>query len=355
MRPATPRRALAVALVVALAVSTFAGVAAADERAGGTIVVEEGETVTDGLRATGGTVVVRGTVEGDVEAFAGSVEIAESGTVTGDLGGAAGSIRVAGTVGGDLAAAAGSIDVSESGTVGGNVNAGAGSFALAGTVDGTVRIGAGSSSLAPTASVGGDFVYDGELTRAEGATVDGDVRRDSSLGSAQVDVLPDVAGWLLSLYFLALTLLVGALLLVALPGVSGTVAEATANSPLQTLGAGLLALLGTPVVLVLLMFTVVGIPISLFGVFLYVLVVLLGFVWGAYAVGAWLLSLADRANRWLALVLGVLVVHAAGYVPVAGGFVEFAVLLFGVGGIAVAAYRHFQRRRGGDADPAPAA
>ncbi len=352
MRSPALRSALAVVLVVALAVSTFAGVAAADERAGGTIVVEEGETVTNGLQATGGTVVVRGTVEGDLEAFAGSVEITESGTVTGDVGGAAGSIRIAGTVEEDVDVAGGSIVVTESGTVTGDVRAGAGSFTLAGTVDGTVRVGAGSVSLAPTASVGGDFVYDGEFTQAEGATVDGEIRHDPDLGSMHVSPLPSIANWLLTLYFLALTLFVGALLLVALPGVSATVADATANSPLHALGAGFLTLVGTPFVLVLLVFTIVGIPVALFGIFLYVLLLLLGFVWGSYAVGAWLLSLADRANRWVALFVGVLVVHLLGYIPVLGEFVELVVLLFGIGGVAIAAYRHFQRRR---SDAAPAA
>lgn len=351
MRPSTPRRALVFALVAVLAVSTFAGVAAADERAGGTIVVEEGQTVTDGLQATGGTVVVRGTVQGDLQAFAGTVDVTESGTVTGDLAGAAGSIRIAGTVGGSVDAAGGSIDITESGVVRGDVKAGAGSFTHAGTVDGTVRIGAGSVALASTASVGGDFVYDGEFTQADGATVGGEVRHDPNLGSMQVSVLPDVAGWLVTLYFLALTLFVGALLLVALPGVSATVADATATSPLRTLGAGFLTLVGAPFVFVLLLFTIVGIPLAVVGAFLYALVLALSYVWGAYAVGEWLLGLADRESRWLALAAGVLAVHVVDYVPFLGGLVEFVVLLFGLGGLTVAGYQHARRRRADDTEP----
>ncbi|WP_353634863.1 polymer-forming cytoskeletal protein [Halobacterium sp. NMX12-1] len=344
----TPRRALAFALVVALAVSTFAGVAAADDRAGGTIVVEEGETVTDGLQATGGTVVVRGTVQGDLEAFAGSVDVTETGTVTGALGGAAGSIRVAGTVEGGVDAAAGSIHITETGVVGGNVTAGAGSFTHAGTVNGSVRVGAGSVTLASTASVGGDFIYDGEFTRADGATVGGEVRHDPDLGSMQDSVVPDVAGWLVTLYFLAVTLFVGALLLVALPGVSATVADATATAPLRTLGAGFLALVGAPLALVLLLFTIVGIPVAVVGVFLYALVLVLSYVWGAYAVGSRLLGLADRESRWLALVAGVLAVHVVSYAPFLGALIEFVVLLFGLGGLTVAGYRHVRRRRRDD-------
>ncbi|MCG1004404.1 MULTISPECIES: polymer-forming cytoskeletal protein [Halobacterium] len=351
MRSATPRRAVAFALVALLAVSSFAGVAAADDRVGGTIVVEENETVTDGLQASGGTVIVRGTVDGDLEAFAGNVDVTESGTVTGDLGGAAGSIRIAGTVGGSVDAAAGNVDITETGAVRGDVRAGAGSFTLAGTVNGTVRVGAGSVALGPTAVVGGDFVYDGEFTQADGATVGGEVRHDPDLGSMQVSVLPSIPGWLVTLYFLAVTLFVGALLLVALPGVSATIADATASSPLRTLGAGLLTLVGAPFVFVLLLFTIVGIPIAVVGMFLYALVLALSYVWGAYAVGEWILGLADRESRWLALLAGVLAIHVVSYAPFLGGLIEFVVLLLGLGGLTVAGYQHVRRRRADD-DPA---
>lgn len=350
MRPSTPRRALAFALAAVLAVSTFAGVAAADDQAGGTIVVEEGQTVSDGLQATGGTVVVRGTVQGDLEAFAGTVDVTESGTVTGNLGGAAGSIRIAGTVEGSVDAAGGSIDITETGVVRGDVKAGAGSFTHAGTVNGSVRVGAGSVTLTSTASVGGDFVYDGEFTQADGATVGGEVRHDSDLGSMQVSVLPNIAGWLVTLYVLALTLFVGALLLVALPGVSATVADATANSPLRTLGAGFLTLVGAPFVFVLLLFTIVGVPIAVVGMVLYALVLVLSYVWGAYAVGEWILGLADRESRWLALVAGVLAVHVVSYAPFLGDLIELVVLLFGLGGLTVAGYQHVRHRRGGDTE-----
>lgn len=348
-------RALALVVVVLLATPMLAGVAAADERAGGTVVVDEGETVTGGLQATGGTVVVRGTVEGSVEAFAGTVVVAESGTVTGDLTGAAGSVRVAGVVDGDVQLAAGSVDVTPTGSITGDVEAGAGSFVLDGTVDGTVRVGAGSIALGENASVGGDFVYDGDLTRADGATIGGELRQDSSLGLSVFPMLPQIAGWLLTLYTILLTLVVGAVLLLAFPGVSATTADGTANRPLRTAGAGLVALLAGPLLAVVLFLTVLGIPLALLWLFLYVLVLLLAFVWGAYAVGAWALSLADYENRWAALVVGVLGVALLGRVPILGGFVDLAVLLFGLGGVALAIYARTKRRRsGGDGADEPA-
>jgi len=340
-----PRRALALAVLVVLSMPLLAGVAAADERAGGTIVVEEGETVTGGLQATGGTVVVRGTVEGDLQAFAGNVEIAETGTVTGDLQGAAGSVRIAGTVEEDVEVAAGSFTIAQSGTVGGDVEAAAGSFLLDGTVEGSVQVGAGSITLADGAVVGGDFVYDGELTRAGGATVDGELREDPDLALDVFPGIPAFVGWLATLSSILLTLVVGALLLAVFPGTSAAIAERAISSTLRTLGVGFLALLAGPLLFVLLLVTIVGIPLAVLWLLLYVVVLLLSFVWGEYAVGAALLSLGDYDNRWAALVVGVLVVFVLGRVPILGGIVEFVVLLLGLGGLSLSLVGWGRRRR----------
>ena len=66
------RRALLLLLAIVLIVTMFTSVVAADTRAGGTVVIEEGESV-NGLSATAGTVIVEGTVNGDLRAYGGDV------------------------------------------------------------------------------------------------------------------------------------------------------------------------------------------------------------------------------------------------------------------------------------------
>jgi len=350
----TKLRAVALALVLVAALPVLSGVAAAEERTGGTVVVEAGETVGEDLQAVGGTVIVRGTVDGDLQAFAGTVVLEESGTVTGNVQGAAGSITIAGTVGENLEIAGGSIDVTESATIGGDVDTGAGSFSLDGRVDGTVRVGAGSILLGSTASVGGDFVYDGELDRADGATVDGEIREDSSISGAEFQGLTGVAEWLFTAYSLALTFVFGAIVLLLAPGVAAAAGLDSREQPARTAGAGLVALVAGPALFVALLLTVVGIPLALLWLFVYALLLLVGFVLGEYAVGAWLLSLADYENRWLALLVGVLAVFALGRIPFVGGIVEFVVLLLGLGALATAGWRHVRRRRSDDTATAAA-
>ncbi len=59
-----------------------------------------------------------------------------------------------------------------------------------------------------------------------------------------------------------------------------------------------------PIALIALAITVIGIPLSVIGSFLFALLVWVGVVYGRFAVAAWLLGLVGLENRWLALVVG---------------------------------------------------
>lgn len=312
-----------IALLVVL--GSVPGLAAADRtQAGGTIVVEAGETVRGDLTAMGGSVVIRGTVTGDVRAAAGSVDI--EGTVRGNVEGAAGSVTVG-----------------ESGVVGGDLNAGAGSVRIDGTVRGDLKAGAETITLGPTAVVEGDVRYDGKLNRANGATVGGTVTRDSSIGG--ISVVPSIPSWTVSIYGFLVNLAFAAALLFVFPRFTDGMGERTIDSPGRTAGAGLLALIGIPILLVVIAITIVGIPISIMGIFAYALLVWIAYVLGRYVVGAWALSYTDFEGRWLALLIGFVAIAVLSYVPLVGWVFELAALLLGLGAI-VLGVRALYRARG---------
>lgn len=335
--PVAPWRFVALLLVAVVLLSVVPAPAAAATRAGGTVVVESGETV-DGLTVFGGSVVVRGTVNGDLSGFAGDVTVAESGTVTGDLSAAVGSLEVLGTVDGDVSVAAGSVVVGPDATVGGSLSAGAGSVTIAGEIAGDVSVGADSVRVLDGARVSGRLEYDAESFELQpGATVEGGAVENPDIGGPfQVRVLPGFGGWLVDSYLFAVNLLLGAVLLAVFPGASRRVADTVTESPVRTGVVGLLALVGVPLALVLIAITVVGIPITVVGLLVFALVAWAAYVWGNYAVGAWLLSLGDYEGRWAALFAGLVAVALVGYVPVLGGLTQFAVLLLGLGALVAA-------------------
>lgn len=341
------RRRLAVALAAVVVLAGTAGVAAAQSFQGAaeTVVVGPDETY-DSIEGIAGTVVVRGTVTGDVSAAAGTVHVAEGGTVQGDVEAAAGTVTIDGAVGGDVDTAGSTVTVGETGSIAGDLTAGATYLAIDGTVDGDLTAGAERIVLGPEASVGGTVRYDAEtFSRAPGAAVGGSVVQDESLGQpADPDLR--IPGWLGALYGLLANLLLGVLLLAVFPAFSSRVADGVVERPLRSSGVGLATLLVVPVVLVVLLVTIVGIPLSLVGAVAFAVTVWVAVVYGQYALGAWALSFAGRENRWLALVLGVVGVTVLGAVPVLGALLDIAVLLLGLGALVLALRGAYDSRRG---------
>lgn len=357
MQSTSLRRGAALALVAVLVLSTFSGVAAAQSGVGGTIVVEEGQT-TNGISAMAGTVVVRGTVDGDVSVLAGTVEIAQTGTVTGDVSGAAGSVTIDGRVDGGVHLASGDVRFGPSSVIGGDVNVGSGTVRLAGTIDGGATVGADQLTVAPTARIAGNLRYDGTLTLQDGATVGGSVVRDDSLGTGPSwgawsgsGVAWRIPGWLDTIYGFFANLLLGALLLLLFPRFSAGVADTVERRPLRTGAWGLVGLVVTPIVLVLLLVTIIGIPIALVGALLFGLSVWIGVVYGEFAIGRYLLERLDAEGRWYALVLGLLLFSLLGLVPVLGDLAILVALLVGLGALGIALRRAWRLRGDRSAGP----
>ena len=313
--------------------------AAQDTRTGDTVIVEEDETVDDDLQAFAGTVIVRGTVDGDLTAFTGNVFV--DGEVNGDLTAFSGNVRINGTVTGDVSAAGGNVFLANGGRVDGQFQASAGNVVVEGEIGEDARLGASTITVGPTAAVGGDLAYDGNLTLSEEARISGEVRQDDDLG-IQGPLVPSWVGWA---YGLLANLLLGAVALLVFPAFSTRLADRAASDPLRSAGAGLLLLVGIPVLLVLLFVSLIGIPLGLVGMLVYGLLLWLGYVYGAFAVGSWLLSLADAGSRWLALVVGVLAVSVVGLIPILGGLVQFAVLLLGLGALGLGLRHRYRDRR----------
>lgn len=342
------QRAVLLAVVVVGLAAVPVPVAAQETRTGGTVTVGANETVDGDLTAMAGTVVVRGTVNGDLTAMAGNVVV--EGQVNGDLTAFAGNVRINGTVTGDASAAGGNVYLAAGGRVGGELSAGAGNAMIDGEVGEDVRVGADSIAVGPSASVGGDLAYDGDLDLADGASVAGEVRQEDDIGPAVGPIGWGVPNWVSWAYGFLANLALGAVALAAFSRFSDGVADRAGTDPLRSAGVGLLVLVGVPILLGLLFVSLIGIPLGLLGVLVYALLLWLGFVYGGYAVGAWLLDLADAGGRWLALVVGLLAVSAVGLVPILGGPVQFVVLLLGLGALALGGRRRYRERGESDAD-----
>jgi hypothetical protein len=345
MRRSVARLALA-GLVVSLAL--LPGVVAAETLVGGSVLVGPEETVGD-TSATGATVVVEGTVDGDLRVYGGSVRIAEGAEVTGIVRAYGGSVAVDGSVGGNVLAYGGSVRVGETADVERSFGAVAGDVTLAGRVGGDASAIAGSVTLAETATVEGNLNHFGDLDDG-GGTVEGVIQdgRDLALGPP-TEILAAVVGVALVVG----DLLLGLVLLRVAPRFADSATETARTEPVYTVGVGLAATVGALLAIGVLAVTVVGLPLAVGGLLSALVLGWIARVYGQYVVGSIALSYTEYGSRSLALLVGVVGVTLLGLVPYLGTLVS--VVVFGVGAGVVALglrslWRLASQRRGGLAD-----
>jgi cytoskeletal protein CcmA (bactofilin family) len=317
-------------------------------RAGGDVVVPEGETVQGDLYASGGSVRVEGTVDGDLVASGGQVQV--SGEVTGDLLAGSGSVDISGQIGGDARVGAGQVTVS--GSVGEDLLAGAGQVTLtsSGDVGEDLIFGTGRMTL--------DGRVEGDVLGSTGNYV----RRGTVGGTENVNITrrgeeaePTVADRILDVFqrFLSV-LIVAALLLWLAPRLVDGSSDTLRRRPLVSLGIGLVGIVAfvVLVVVIILVAVLVAIGLGLVGLdglggttifatmvglvvlgFLFFFVVAFGaHVLVGMSVGRLALGGAG-ARRWWALVLGVLIVVVMTSLPVVGGWIAFLVAILGLGAL----------------------
>jgi cytoskeletal protein CcmA (bactofilin family) len=109
----------AAAMLVILVAAFLAPPASAGEtRTGGTVEIKEGETITDDLYVFAETVLVNGTVQGDLISFSTKLVLGPTGVIEGDLMGAGQSLEIQGVVNDDARMAGAVLTLGDSAQIG---------------------------------------------------------------------------------------------------------------------------------------------------------------------------------------------------------------------------------------------
>ncbi|MFL5958279.1 MAG: hypothetical protein ACJ756_12590 [Solirubrobacterales bacterium] len=203
-----------------------------------------------------------------------------------------------------------------------------------GRVGGDVTALNGQIVLAPRAVVGGDVNWrDTRPVIPPGADVGG------SVDEFQWDVSPwSGFAWALLLWLAeTVSALVLGLILIALwPRGFEALAAAWRRSPGPVAGWGALLLIGLPIVAVIALVTLVGIPLGIGLLLALIPLWAVGYVAGTFVLGR--LILRD-AGRFVAFLLGLLIVQVLALIPFVNALVAIVVVAIGLGTLIVAAWR----------------
>jgi cytoskeletal protein CcmA (bactofilin family) len=354
--------ALLVAGVGATTVLAQSGTALENLHTGETVVIAAGETVDSDLYVFAGTVRVAGTVNGDLVAAAGQLDV--TGTVTGDVIGLGGQVNITGTVDGDVRLAAGQVTIG--GTVAEDALASGGQVTIsaAGQVGGDLIVSAGQLTLDGAVAGSAVGTAGGYSRTGQIGGVD-DVR----ISERQVVDRTPATQALDAVRHFVVALALGALMLWLTPGTYHALRTELRTRPLRSAGLGLLALIGTFVLVIALLVVIVlvAIPLGALGFGLLTAIELLG---GLLALGlftiltvamcAWFVDVVvgstiaslipqdERSGRWMelgVLAAGIAVVVFLGSIPVVGPWVKFVVIVLGLGAWLARALAWWRRRR----------
>jgi len=330
--------------IVLLSLFLLIGTTASAYEAGGGLVEIDPDQTVDSLQATGGTVIIAGTVNGDAQVFASDVQV--PGTVTGDLQTFSASTTIDGTVGGDVAGFAGTLRTVPASQIGGDLRAFASTIDLAGTVNGSSELFGSVVTLQDSAHLRGNLTYAADTYRNRGR-VDGAVREEDGerTGTGSLDLLDELAG-------VGTDLLLGAFLLLVAGRFTRESVSAAGDRWAWRALIGFAFLAVVPFVLLLLTITIIGIPAALVGILVYGAVIMLGSVIGALMVGRLVIDRFGLKSMYVALVTGILVMVALGELPWIGGFISLAVLFTGIGGLVTATHERWRGRGSGSMEAA---
>ena len=347
---------------------------ASEFRTGDKLVILKDEVVNDDIYFAGSSVIVEGTINGDLVA-AGS-EIKVTGTINGSIIAAGGSIIVNGNVANDVRVAGGEVriggDVGDNvlaftgqfilennarisrdltlgagtaiidGTVNGNINGGVSDLEMRGATKGNVTLEIDNNiRIFPGATIGGNLEYSapnqgeisgivsGKTTYKEAPPKKGDLR--SKIESEIMGYL-----WLF---------LIGIVSLMIAPELTRKNSDKVAMNPLKNLLWGLLFLIIVPIVTILLLITIIGIPLSLILFIIYIVTIYISRIYVGYWVGGYVLKKLKIETRFrvLTMAFGLLIVLIGINIPIIGIFIHLVVLLLGLGAIALTEYDIYKK------------
>jgi uncharacterized membrane protein len=137
-------------------------------------------------------------------------------------------------------------------------------------------------------------------------------------------------------------MVMGSLLVLLFPNFTGAVEKAFTAHPGKSIGVGLGLLIGLPIIGVLFIITLLGIPLGLTVFFLYPMVLMLGYLTAAVFIG-------DRGLGYLrkgrTLIVALIALALIGALPIVGGLIVFVLLVGGIGAWAVALYERYHAHK----------
>jgi len=320
--------------------------------AGGDVRVQN--DVNGDLFIGGGTIAINSKISQDLTVGGGDILI--NGEVGDDARIGGGNILINATIKDDLLIGGGNVIMSQSSFVGGDITFGSGNLVISNEVNGNV-IGAGGViningkingnvtlyqvdelKLGPDAKIIGNVTYKSpKETEIKEGTVGGEIdykkMDESAVGQKAVWLAGGILAGL-SIYKLLAILVFGLLLILLYRFYTINSVQKAFKSPFKSLGVGFLILVVTPIVSIILLITVIGIPIAIVVTLSWIVFLCIAKVFASMLIGWRIIKVNAKSGFWRlfgGFALGVLIYVILGFIPVIGWLLKGLLILIGLG------------------------
>jgi len=352
---------------------------------GNSVILSKGEVVKSDYFASGGSVVLNGTVYGDSYVAGGNVSINGTvfgdvlvaggnvtigGKVTGNVRAAGGQILIIGSVDKNVTAAGGSVSIQTPAVIGGSVTSVGGNLSLFAPVSKGAVLAGGQVSI--NSAIGSDVrVSSEQLDVMQDATINGRLyywspnqahivpftikdnvsyfktelkpSREQYRTTYNTSVAQFMAGvglfWVIATF--SASLLTGLLLLHFLPTVMDDIRTTLTLHPWKSMAIGLVTLALLPLVIIILLVSVIGIPFAILFAALFFLLILCNQIFIAYAIGQKLIP----QKKGFSLFVGLVVYSVISFLPFIGWIFNCLALFVGLGAFATVQFRLYTTLR----------
>lgn len=304
-----------------------------DYFAAGEMVVVSG-TVNGDAYLAGGTVLVDGVINGDLLVAGGDIVV--SGSINGNVRAVGGNITIIGDVLGNVSAAGGNFSAMDTAAIDGSMALAAGNIVVNTQVTGDMNIAAGMLQIGSNANVGGNVKYfgDEELLLSDTAVVGGELTTHTvpSINKPDMNNFMNGINLYAKIASIFTSAIVGLLFVKLFPAYTKRAASTFNSRFLLSLAIGFVSIIVIPFVAVLLVFTLLGIPLSLlvlavFAIYLYIARVYVMLAFGT-KIAEWL---KIKTNNYWIFLLGLSAYYLVSLIPFIGGLVKFVVIVVGLG------------------------
>ena len=311
--------------------------------------------------AAGNSVNINGNVEESVLAAASSVNI--KGNVGSNIRVASGNVLIQGNIGGDITSIGSSLtlekntingdvifagDVAElNGTVNGSVYFAGNKLVINGPVKGTINTAAKAIEIGSNGSVEGNLNYwsEKELSFNE-ERIQGTVNYHE-----RAPINFDLKGfWFFGLLAKSLGLLIALLLIVWLmPRFAKNFTSETYRNTWKNLGVGAISFFIIPIVCIMLLITLIGIPLAFVLGLVYILLLVASGVLTPLVIGSLAWKQINRADKyeadWKVALIGIVITFIINLIPVLGALITFVFMLFSLGEVSMTLWGVFRKQK----------